>query len=306
MRGPRTGSAMLASLVATGSLLAGAVGTIVYVETQGIHLRKLKIMPADGRYVDALPKQFGEWETVGADARMAKEAVDALGTDNFVSRNYLAPRDSAIAREVFGEDDAKPIAVSLHVAYYTGMVDTVPHVPERCLVGAGMQIAGPAANYAIPLDRSRLIADPSVPEDVLASMEPDGGQIMMARSAETFSRVRLPPNLDELAMRITPFRGGESEQEFFSGYFFLANGELVPNANQVRLKAFELEDDYAYYMKVQFTCSDVRTPEELATVAGSMLDGMFADLMLRTPDWVEVRRGTYPPGRDDAPAGTVD
>ncbi|GAB4546391.1 MAG: hypothetical protein Tsb0013_05170 [Phycisphaerales bacterium] len=292
----KTNLHVIAAVCACAVLLLCAVATTAYINATGIHLRKLKIMPASGEFVHRLPREFDTWRAAGTDATLSKEAVDALGTENFLTRTYVADADSAIARRIAGEGEARPIRVSLHLAYYTGLVDTVPHVPERCFVGAGMQLSGNPANVEIPLNRALLIPDRSVPEDVVASMEPSGGAFLMGRSTTSKSRVRLPANLDDLAMRVTPFRDDtQGGVELLAGYFFIANGELVPNANQVRLKAFELEDDYAFYMKVQFTSADVETPEELAAVAGSMLDEMFADLMLLTPDWVDVRTGVYPP-----------
>lgn len=298
------GSVLLASSLASAGLVACALASALYISANGIHLRKLPIMPEGGLAVHTLPRQLGDWEATGADVRPSKEAIDALGTENFLTRTYLLPAETPEWRRLRTEFPARegqekfPIAVSVHLAYYTGMVDTVPHVPERCFVGAGIQINGEAVNQPIPLDRSRLIEDTSVPEDVLSSMLPDGGAIYMARPSTRGAMVRYPPNLYELAMRVTPFYDGMQELDLIAGYFFLANGEIVPNANQVRLKAFELEDDYAYYLKVQFTMRGVRDAEELAAVAGSLLDSMFADLMRRTPDWVDVRAGTYPPDRE--------
>ncbi|MEM1422921.1 MAG: exosortase-associated EpsI family protein [Planctomycetota bacterium] len=291
----RTGSAhLLAAACACALLLASAVVTTVYVSKTGIHLRKLEIMPASGDFVHTLPKEFTTWTSVGTDAVLSKEGVEALGTQNFLTRTYVAQADSAIAREIAGDREPRAIRVQLHLAYYTGLVDTVPHVPERCFVGAGIQLAGNPRNIEIPFDRARLVPDRSVPEGVVEAMDPEGGVLYTARSRKTFGPVRLPPNLDNLAMRVTPFRDDTRRSGLYAGYFFIANGELVPNANQVRLKAFELQDDYAFYMKVQFTSSDVDAPEQLATVAGSMLDEMFADLMLLTPDWVDVRSGRHP------------
>ena len=295
---------LLAAVCACAMLVMAAVATTVYVSGSGIHLRKLEIMPASGAFVHTLPREFDTWTAVGSDSVLSKEGVDALGTENFLTRTYVASADSDIAKQIAGDEAPRLIGVSLHLAYYTGMVDTVPHVPERCFVGAGMQLSGVSSNVDIPLDRSRLIPDRTVPEEIVASMEPSGGVFLRGRSKKTSGRVRLPANLDNLAMRVTPFiDGARGGIELFAGYFFIANGEIVPNANQVRLKAFELQDDYAFYMKVQFTSGDVDSPEELAAVAGSMLDEMFADLMLLTPDWVDVRTGVHPAQEPDADAG---
>ena len=80
----------------------------------------------------------------------------------------------------------------------------------------------------------------------------------------------------------------------FAGYFFIANGGTVPNAESVRLLAFNLDDTYSYYVKVQFSSATVDSAEELVEIVGSMLTVMLPEFMLRLPDWVDVREGRYP------------
>jgi hypothetical protein len=69
----------------------------------------------------------------------------------------------------------------------------------------------------------------------------------------------------------------------------------VDSAEQVRLLAFNLTDDYAYYLKVQITSGGVESPQELASLAGSLLDDLLGEIMRCVPDWTEVRAGRYPP-----------
>jgi hypothetical protein len=68
----------------------------------------------------------------------------------------------------------------------------------------------------------------------------------------------------------------------------------VASAEGVRLLAFDLTDTYSYYLKVQFTSGAVSSAEELAAHAGEFLSEMLPEIMLRVPDWVEVREGRYP------------
>ena len=110
--------------------------------------------------------------------------------------------------------------------------------------------------------------------------------------------MRFPRDVEDLEMRITPFQD-EKGRMVYAGYFFIANGGTVASANDIRLLAFQLEDDYSYYVKVQFTSGTVGSVEELAELAGSMLDEILPDIMDRVPDWVEVREGRYPEGRVD-------
>jgi hypothetical protein len=79
-----------------------------------------------------------------------------------------------------------------------------------------------------------------------------------------------------------------------AGYFFIANGSAVAGADGVRLLAFDLKNDYAYYMKVQFTSMQAESPEELAEVASSLLDDLLGEMMLCVPDWIDVLAGRWP------------
>jgi hypothetical protein len=134
---------------------------------------------------------------------------------------------------------------------------------------------------------SRLVPDP----DLMAS----GERILTARNGRVPVRVRLPRGVEQLSMMATPFRDAEGKQTMWAGYFFMANGGVVASANDVRLLAFRLHDDYAYYAKVQFMSGDVESAAELARVAGSMLDELFPDLMRCVPDWTDVEEGRWPP-----------
>jgi len=58
--------------------------------------------------------------------------------------------------------------------------------------------------------------------------------------------------------------------------------------------AFDLSDDYAYYLKVQVTSQAVHSAEELGEVSSSLLNDLIGDIMYCLPDWVEVDRGLWP------------
>lgn len=274
---------LVAMVVALGVLSASAVALGVVLRAFNIQLRKLPIEAPDGLKFHTLPSKVPadapRWEQQGSDEIMSAEGLETLGTTNYVSRWY---------RRVDSDADAAPKMLQLHCAYYTGMIDTVPHVPERCIVGGGMEIAGPTVVVPVPLDLSRLVPDPDHPAD--DAREP----LLMGRSAESHTRIRLPRGVERLEMLITPFRDRRAERTVYAGYFFIANGGVVGSANDVRLLAFRLEDDYAYYAKVQFLTATAENPEELASMAADILDDLFPDIMRRLPDWTEVEAGRYP------------
>lgn len=269
-------------------LVASGLGLRVAAKAMGAHLVKLRIDAPDGLAFHTLPKEANGWTYFPspADQPLSAEVLDELGTSNYLSRVYT---------KRVGDRD---IYVELHCAYYTGMVDTVPHVPERCFVGSGMSIVSASEEVRVPLDMDRYVVESDV------DAERFGG--VVRRGFAGVRAVRMPVGLDRLRMMVTRFRDAASNRETYAGYFFIANGGTAPSANDVRLLAFKLKDDYAYYAKVQFTSSYVTSAEELAGLAADFLNGMFPEIMRRVPDWVEVVEGRYPadnPRRAAAGAG---
>jgi hypothetical protein len=299
-RKPKLWPAFVVGIVTLGAS-AMALGTLL--SAMQIHLKKLPIQARDNIKLHTLPTSFPRstprWEQARPDEIVSAEAAAELGTDNYLTRWY---------RRV-GDPPDKQTLVQLHCAYYTGMIDTVPHVPERCFVGGGLEFASESVTVPVPLDMSRLIPDPDAP------LDEQGRPVWMGRSEETHSRVRLPRGIEELKMKSTAFRDQSAKASVIAGYFFVANGGVVASADDVRLMAFRLTDDYAYYAKIQFMSTTAQSPEELAALAADLLNDLFPELMRRLPDWVAVQEGLYPPdnprrqGRQNSsespsPAGT--
>lgn len=273
-----------AVLAAVGLLAFGAVGFSAAVVHYKLMLRKEPIYPADGRLLTTIPSETASWVRLRADRRENPEVEQTLGTQNYVSREY-------IRRDTIGTDN--PVVIDFHAAYYTGMIDTVPHVPDRCFVGGGLGIGKLLGDLPLPLDQARWSTF-NVPEsyqDTIVTMRSSGG-----------SYVRLPRDPKNIRLRTMQFldKGG---RPFYAGYFFIANGGTVSKAEDVRLLAFDLKTRYAYYLKVQFTSATVANGEELAKAAAGMLDELFPDIMLCTPDWVDVEMNKNAPPALGKPGG---
>lgn len=269
--------------VGIAMLLTSALALGTIINTLGLQLRKLPIEPATGLKFHSMPIEFEHWSRYGQEhPPLSKEVLETLGTQNYLSRNYILSVD--------GAEDQKRNVIELHCAYYTGSVDTVPHVPERCFVGGGMSITGGPWVLDVPIDRSRFASDSSLDQEI-------HGNVLLAQTGSNSSRpnqrVHLPRDLDKLELRITEY-GATGGHTMYAGYFFIANGGTVANAEGVRLLAFNLQDTYSYYAKIQFSSATVESAEELAELAGSMLSEMLPEIMLRVPDWVDVREGRYP------------
>ena len=270
---PSAVGALAGTLLAVGSA-AGAVHTVVPM--MGLHLQKMPIYPASGFTLSSLPEKTDSWEKAYPDRIEPAEIEEQLGTTNYLTRGY---------RERNPADPANPRIIELHVAYYTGMIDTVPHVPERCFVGGGLQMGASPRHIPLNLDPERGSPAPHVP--------PAPGPIVRYRTPGG-NRVRLPKDPQDIRLHTSQYNITD-DLSLYAGYFFIANGGHTDSANGVRLLAFKLEDDYAYYLKVQFTSSNVRSADELAQHASSLLGELFGDVMLCLPDWVNVQTGSYPP-----------
>jgi hypothetical protein len=282
----RLAPTLVPALIAAAMLSGAGLALSGHISKEKIFLRKKEINAPEDRKVHSLPKTYPTWTMIAQNNETSQEAIAELGTQNFLTCTF----------ERTGAPEGEPTPrVELHIAYYTGMIDTVPHVPERCLVAAGLQQLGGATLVPVPLDLSQLTPNTEADPELM------GGTIYAGRSPNIHRRINLPAGVETLELRVTPFRD-HAGRTLYSGYFFVTNGVAVSSSDQIRLRAFRLTDDYAYYTKVQFTSYDAASPEELGVIAASMLDEIFPDLMFRMPDWVEVKAGRYPPA---TPPGSV-
>jgi hypothetical protein len=283
-----------AFVIALLLLTSAAAGMSAAVHYFKISLKKLPIYAPEGRLLMSLPTETASWVMVN-EHREKAEVEKELGTSNYISRLYKlkAPKDG------------KDAFLQFHAAYYTGMIDTVPHVPDRCFVAGGMQIGTILGNLPMSLSRETWTLDEDAPEK-------DKGHIYKVRLDNTWSdrpgsKARLPRDAQDLRLRTMKFLA--DGKPLYAGYFFITNGVTESYADLVRLRAFDLRSTYAYYMKVQFTSSQVGSGEELVELSSGLLDELFGELMRCVPDWVEVEAGRYPHdnplGQAGAAAGPV-
>jgi exosortase len=125
---------------------AGAFG--VTTRVLQLHFQKDPVLLAVP--INRLPTDLGPWRSVGADRPLAPDVQSTLGTNQYVFREYLDTRVLGAAtieglrRRSDGQSAAAALAASrpnasvhLSLTYYTGRVDSVSHIPERCYVGGG-------------------------------------------------------------------------------------------------------------------------------------------------------------------------
>jgi exosortase len=261
------------------ALAAGGFGA--GIRSAGIYLQKLPIYAPGNRAVREIPRVTASWEQIGNDRIESPEILKALGTENYVTRTF---------KERNPADPSNPAVIDLHIAYYTGMIDTVPHVPDRCFVGGGMDMIQASTITPIPLSSSDWIEDDTVPQGLR-------GRIFTANAFDErgrrIQRIRLPRDPKDLAMSVSRYRAPRGIT-LTAGYFFIANGGIVASAQGVRLLAFNLEDDYAYYTKVQVSSHRVTDGKELAELTARLMDELLPHIMMCVPDWIDVESGAYP------------
>ncbi len=234
--------------------------------------------PVDLRHpLTRIPRQLGPWRSTGPDVTLTVEVEESLGTSSYLDRVY--------EREgVDGESEV----VSVHIPYYTGLIDAVPHVADRCLTAGGWVITSLPVNLDLPVDRSswrqdpqRVNLDTGKPYPVVTFQD----RVLTGR----MHTVRMP--IGEFRLRTTEFRDGTNpDVRIYAGYFFVANGQTTPVPEGVRVLAFNLKTKYAYFAKIQFTMyvPEQMTKEEFAEVVSELATELLPELMLCLPDWSEI------------------
>lgn len=148
-------------LVVLAVLLAGAIGINAATTAMKLHFRKeaLPLRAKDG--LSALPTQLGSWVMVPEAHTVNPDMEHELQTDKYVFRTYvdvsavyagtpITSRQEVLALESLPpEQRAQKVndwrmknnnaVMNVAVTYYTGKADTVPHVPDRCMVADGFQ-----------------------------------------------------------------------------------------------------------------------------------------------------------------------
>lgn len=274
-------SAIQGYIAAIAVLVLGAVGFRMLVAELNIHLMKERVELR--RPLDTIPTKLGRWERIGQDSVFADTLIEELGTRSYLDRAYAIEGDPAKGY------------VHVHIAYYTGTIDAVPHIPERCWAVSGLELTRNSQGVEIGIDRSewRPYEGPvavEAPYFVAEVRDPITADIEW---------VTMP--LGDIAATTIEFQDPKKpEERRVGGYFFIANGRAVSSSYGVRQAAFNLRDKYAYYCKIQLTKrGKVATPDgslldPFKADAAEILDELIPHVMRSLPDWPtyeEMSRG---------------
>lgn len=223
-----------------------------------------------------IPSRLGEWQQIGSDVIMDEAMVEELGTRQYLDRRYAL------------DGDPSKGVINLHLAYYTGMIDAVPHVPERCWVAGGLTQVDEAKFLPIEVNRSTWR-----PSDVPPNRA--SGLPYHETDVRDLLRGVVPVHMpvDDLELRTVEFQStNDPDTRVIGGYLFLANGRATSSAIGVRKLAFDRTDKYAYYCKLQLTMvTSARHEDRLESYqaqCADFLSHLLPHLMLRLPDWPEI------------------
>jgi hypothetical protein len=256
-------------------LAVGAIG--LNASAKFLKLRFQKEAVELQQPIASVPEQLGPWLQVSIDTRMPPEIENELGTLDYIERVYIDTRKvpaglmqrweearsnpNASADELLqlrGEIQQAAVtadpyaAVRLHVAYYTGKVDTVPHIPDRCMLGGGFE--------------------------------------MMNRSTASFPALPGEEELQVSFAQYQQGQGGRQTGTISVAYFFEVNGDYEHDAiTGVRKRLQNLFESHAYFAKIEVgttTPGDAIEPaqEAMSDFLLHALPGL--DTVL--PDWDQV------------------
>ena len=275
-------------LMVSAILLVGALGLNAATSFLKLHFRK-EALPLRGELTTLTKKDLNGWVWVPEQHTLDPDLVHALGTEKFVMCTFVdtnAPdttgRPVATRKDVLDLESLSPQArlarlhefkvknwysvMSVGVTYYTGKVDTVPHVPDRCMVADGFQPTSYVEeNWAL------------------------------GRYENGMERV-IPMRFIDFEDQTT--RGAQNR---CVAYTFHANGRYIADHNAVRWLLQDLRQRYAYFAKVEVmnqlpsrpgTHEDdpmrAKDRQQAAAVMQRFLTAALPEVEKLLPDWQKV------------------
>jgi hypothetical protein len=258
-----------AFVVVVTILVLAAAGLNAATELLELHFRKLPVPLA--RELSEVPARLGPWRQVSIDVPLPPETEKVLGTKQYIARYYVDTRiipDKELD-EMFKDKTPRQCAdlalnlqfrndravVELWLSYYTGMVDTVAHVPERCMTASGFEAT----------ERKTLGC---------GALKDRGGdqsfRFLVFEPAASMLRLEGPGTRPKYVRNFT--------------YFFNCNGEYTSDSIGVRTRLANLFQTYGYYMKIetQVFKSDADTAVRTST---DLLSYAMPEIEKCLPDW---------------------
>jgi hypothetical protein len=249
-------------------LLIGAIGLNGATQYMKLYFKKQPVPLA--RPLDSVPLKMGHWVQVSKDQPLEHDFQEVLGTDQFIFRDYVDDRivsaDDIAAFEDKSETERRGMlakiqmehpeaVVNLGVTYYTGLVDTVAHIPDRCYIADGFE----PTSYQFmqwPILRDVPGAASKTVNLRFISFEDQVGRTRLKKSVS---------------------------------YFFSVNGHYEDDPLGVRRSLQSLLQRYGYYMKIE-TMTLIQNQERSAAVQTDFLTSVMPEIQKCLPDWERYAR----------------
>jgi len=246
-----------------------------------LHFRKrpVALRVSDWGAPDGIPATLGHWVQISHDKPLDPDTEHILATRQYVYRDYInadavgaqqveelrqmppEQRGSAVAEL----ESRRPEAV-MHVGitYYTGMVDTVAHIPDRCYIGDGFDVT----TYQIEQDQH--LGD-------YADGTPRNVTFRFINFNDQTGRGRLAKNV---------------------AYLFHVNGHYDDSPLGVRRSLQNLFEPYGYYAKVELMTSNPSAmafgdaqkaiQEKALTAMEDFFSSLLPQIERCLPDWQKL------------------
>ncbi|CAN5398201.1 hypothetical protein BH09PLA1_BH09PLA1_36760 [soil metagenome] len=250
-------------------LLAAAVS--LNAATQYLRLYFKKEAVALAKPLEEIPGTLGPWVQISRDQPLSAEMLDVLGTKMYIFRDYLDTRliDPKMIAEITSDERTTdergqmlgairskyPTAhVRMAVTYYTGMVDTVAHIPDRCYVADGMV--------------------PDVKETPVWKMA---------------NRNHEPIDVQVSSIHFEEAEGHGQAMTRNVAYFFHCNGGYEHDAiSGVRMRLQNLAERHAYYAKIE-VMTEMRDRAKSDATLADFLANALPEVETCLPDWQKVK-----------------
>lgn len=254
-------------LVSFVIFLLAAIGLNAAINFGGLEFRKERVdLRKD---LNTIPEVLGPW-VMATDTRLSEEEEHALAATAYIQRQYVDSRiipkaqidairklDSAQDRNrALGElyRRSPKALMSFHVPYYTGMADTVAHVPERCQVANGRDPENPAT-IRLPV----------------------------------FANV--PDRKSDLQLRYVDFRDRDRSRNEVSNvaYVFQVNGAYESDhLGGVRARMQDIFQKHVYYAKIELMTHLGDDTTTAQAVMADFLTYAMPEVEKCLPDWKAV------------------
>ncbi len=249
-------------------LISAAISLRSTVASMKLTFRKLPVQPSAPMLT--VGPMLGPWLQMNVDRPENPDIEHELGTREYIFRTYVDSRKFSEAdrtrlidatldqREKLVQDGTIKVdptwTVRIGLTYYTGSVDTVPHVSERCFVADGWKPS-----------TFEVVSWPILQRD---------------NPAEQNVQVRLMNFEDQIGSRA--FRPRQV------CYFFQVNGTYEHDPIfGVRKKLQNLFEKHAYFAKVELV-TGLDEAKDAAPVMQDFLTHAMPDIERVLPDWKTV------------------